>query len=135
MKGTSPGDHPGDPVFKEGEGLPAHPAVHGDKIHPLSGVVLHHVQKPVGLHLVQGFGVHHHLVNGHRAEGGRAVGHQVGANRVQGAAGGQVHDGVGAVLQGRGLLGQLQLQADGVGRGAHVGVHLHPDTLADGDGL
>ncbi len=54
---------------------------------------------------------------------------------VQVAAGGQVHDGVGPVLQGRGQLGLLFLQIDVVGRGADIGVDLDPDPCADGRGL
>ena len=106
--------------------------MHRDEVHPLVGVVAHHVQEIVGLDVLQAVGFGHQLVDGHGAEGRRAPGQQGGADGVQVAAGGQVHDRVGPVLQGRGQLGLLFLQIDVVGRGADIGVDLDPDPGADG---
>ena len=134
-KGAAPGDHPGDPFFQQGESPPGNAAVHRDEVHPLFGVVVHHVQEVVGLDVIEAGGLGHHLVDGHGAEGRRALGQKRGANLVQVAAGGQVHDRVGPVLQGRGQLGLLLLQTDVVGRSADIGVDLDPDPGADGRGF
>ena len=109
--------------------------MHRDKVHPLFGVVVHHVQEIVGLDVIEAVGLGHHLVDGHGAEGRRALGQKRRTDLVQVAAGGQVHDRVGPVLQGRGQLGLLLLQADVVGRSADIGVDLDPHPGADGRGL
>ncbi len=121
--------------FSRGRAALGDAAVHRDEVHPLFGVVVHHVQEIVGLDVIEAGGLGHHLVDGHGAEGRRAPGQKCGANLVQVAAGGQVHDRVGPVLQGRGQLGLLFLQADVVGRGADIGVDLDPDPGADGGGF
>ena len=134
-KGPAPGDHAGDPFFQERQGGPGDAAVHRDEVHPLAGVVAHHLQEGVALDFFQALGFGHQLVDGHGAEGRGALGQQGGADGVQVAAGGQVHDRVGPVLQGRGQLGLLLLQVDVVGRSADIGVDLDPDAGADGHRL
>ena len=131
-KGAAPGNHPGDPLFQERQGGPGDAAVHRDEVHPLAGVVAHHLQQVVGLDVLQALGLGHQVVDGHGAEGHGALGQQGGADGVQVAAGGEVHDRVGPVLQGRGQLVLFLFQVDVVRRGADIGVDLDPDPGADG---
>ena len=109
--------------------------MHRDEVHPLAGVMPHHLQEVVALDVFQAVGLGHELVNGHGAERRRTLGQQGGADGVQVAAGGQVHDRVRPVLQGGGQLGLFFGQIDVVGRGADIGVNLDPDAGADGHRL
>ncbi len=134
-KGAAPGDHPGDSLFQQRQGGFGNAAMHRDEVHPLFGVVVHHVQEIVGLDVIQTVGFSHHLVDGHRAERDGTAGQKRHPDLIQVAAGGQIHDRIRPILQGRGQLGLLLLQADVVGRGADIGVDLDPHPGADGRGL
>ena len=121
--------------FSRGRARFGDAAVHRDEVHPLFGVVVHHVQEIVGLDVVEAVGFGHHLVDGHRAERRRTAGQQGRPDLIQVAAGGQIHDRIRPILQGRGQLGLLLLQVDVVGRGADIGVDLDPHPGADGRGF
>ena len=74
--------------------------------------------------LVDGYGAHHTV----------AAGEEGLPDGVDVPAGAEVHDGVGAVLQGDVHLADLRLDVGHVAGGPDVGVDLHGEALADGGG-
>ena len=79
--------------------------------------------------------VEDHRVNGHRADGDGAVFEHSLAAAVRIAAGGQVHDGIGAKALGPLQLFEFLVRAAGKRRRAHVGVDLGQRGPADADRL
>jgi len=105
-----------------------------EEVHALSRLLAAGGDDVLGGELFDGL-VDDHLIDWDGPERGRAVLDEVASAAVDMTAGGQVHNRVGAVLQGDVEFGQLAGFVGVERRGADVGVDLGGDGPADGDGL
>ncbi len=130
-QGAPSRDDPGHPVGGQGDVVAEDPGVEGHVVDPLLGLVLDHVEQPLLAQVLDLLDLLDRLVHRDRADRDRAGGDDRAADRVDVAAGGQVHHGVGAELDGHLQLGQLVVDVGGDGRVADVGVDLAGGLDAD----
>jgi hypothetical protein len=140
-EGPAPGDHVHQSplVLHPFHGGASDAAVDGDEVHSILGMlddagkdVVHgHVDDGLFLHP---YGVDRRLVEGDRADAGVGFGDDGATNLVHRAPGGEIHDGVGAMMDRDPRLFQLLGDVQVIGGGADVGVHLGAESGADGQG-
>ena len=125
-------DDAGDPVGGQRHVAQQHPGVHGHVVDALLALLDHGVAvdlpgqlRRVAVDLLQ------RLVDRHGADRHRGVAQHPLAGGVDVAAGGQVHDGVGAPAGGPHHLVDLLVDGGGDRRVADVRVDLHQERLAD----
>ena len=118
---------------------PRKPAMHGDVVHALPGLLFDFLKELVGRHggdlaaSVQYLLAHG--IHGNSAQRKGAVGEQGLADGVEVACDGKIHHRVRAGLDDGLELAAFGLHAGGEGRGADVGVHLDARGLAHEYGL
>ena len=100
-------------------------------VHALPGLVLDHVEHVSGREVLDLLDLLDRLVDRHRPDRHGARGDDRPADRVDVAAGREVHHRVGAEVDGHLQLGQLVVDVGGHGRIADVGVDLAPRLDAD----
>ncbi len=104
----------------------------GEVVHPLLGLLQQGVAEQLpGEVFGDAVGLFQRLIDGHGTDGHRAVAQDPLAGLVNVAAGGEIHDGVGAPAGGPDQLFDLLLNAGGDRRVADVGVDLHQKIAAD----
>ena len=105
--------------------------VDGHVVDALLGLVLDHVEQVLRLHVLDLLDLLDRLVDRHGADRHRAGGDDRLADRVDVAAGREVHHRVGAEVDGHVQLVQLVVDVAGDGRVADVGVDLARGRDAD----
>ena len=105
--------------------------VEGHVVDALLGLVLDHVEQSCAREVLDLLDLLDRLVDRHRADRHRAGVDDRLADRVDVAAGGEVHHRVGAEVDGRVQLVQLVVDVAGDGRVADVGVDLAAGRDAD----
>ena len=103
----------------------------GHVVDPLLGLVLDDVEQALLGQVLDLLDLLDRLVHRHGADGHGAGGDDGPADGVDVAAGGEVHHGVGAEVDGHPELGQLVVDVGGDGRVADVGVDLANGLDAD----
>ncbi len=107
----------------------------GHVVHALPRLVLDHLQQVLGRHLLHALAFADGLVDGDGAHRHGAGADDRLADGVDVAAGAEVHDRVGAEVDGQVQLLQLPFDVRRNGGVADVGVDLDAGGLADADGL
>ncbi|MNQ77555.1 hypothetical protein D3C85_924320 [compost metagenome] len=126
------GDDAGEALGGHGHVAQQHAGVDGEVIHPLLGLLQQGVAEQLpGEILGDAVGLLQRLIDGHCADGHRAVAQYPLPGLVDVAAGGEIHDGVGAPAGGPHQLLHFLLDAGGHRRVADVGVDLHQEVAAD----
>ena len=134
-EGTAAADDAGHAVGRQRQVFLQHPGVERHVVHPLAGLVLHHIEHHARRDVVGVFDTLHELIDRHGADGHRRGVDDGLADVVDVAAGGQVHDRIGAEVHGSVQLFQLLVDLAGDGRVADVGVDLAQGGDADGHRL
>ncbi len=134
-EGAAAGDDAGDPLGGQGQVLQQDTGVDRLVVGALLGMMLHHLHEVVRGEVFHAVNLGHDLVDGHGADGDGCVIDDRLADAVDVAAGGEVHDGIGAVVDGGVELLQLLVDVGGDGGVADVGVDLDGAGLADADDI
>ena len=125
-------DDPRDPLRGEAEVLLEQPGVDGHVVDPLLGLLLAHVDEVLGAHVLNvAAEFFEHLIDRHRPDRHRRGVDDRLTDAVDVLARRQVHDGVGAVVDGEMELFELGRLVAGDGRIADVGVDLRAGSDAD----
>ena len=139
-KSAAAGNNIGDAAlfFEAGDGGAGNTAVNGNKIDAVLAVVFDGGENIIGAHFDDGAGFFNGfnggLIKRHSSDGNSAGLHYRAAHSGNIAAGGQIHDGIGADIN-RGLqFGQLGLNRAEIGGSAEVGIDLGAQTFADAEG-
>ncbi len=124
--------------LQAGDALPRDPAVDGEEVHPLLGLLLQHPEDLLRVHLRHGPAgrdrLGRRLVERHGPQGDVARGEHAASDLGERPSGGEVHHRVGPGRQRGPQLGHLQFDVHAVPGGADVGVHLGAQPLPDGEG-
>ncbi len=124
-------DDPGDAMGRQRDVVAEDAGVDRHVVDALLGLVLDHVEHVAGREVLDLLDLLDRLVDRHGADRDRAGGDDRPADRVDIAAGREVHHGVGAEVDGHLELGELVVDVGGDGRVADVGVDLAPRLDAD----
>ena len=117
------------------DGAAVHAGVDGDEVDAVLGMAADHIEEVLRLDGDEGLlQVADGVVHGNGADHGRRLLYELGAERLGFAAVGQVHDGLGAKLDGRIDLLPLDGFVGKVAGDAQVDVYLGAQALADAFG-
>ena len=128
---AAPRDDPRHPVRRQADVIAEDAGVERHVIDALPGLVLDHVEEVLLGQVLDLLDLLDRLIDRHGADRHGAGGQDGPADRVDLAAGGQVHHRVGAQVDGHLELGQLVVDLRGDGRIADIGIDLAPGLDAD----
>ena len=124
-------DDAGDALRNQRQILDQHAGVDGHVIHALRGLLFDHFEHDFGVQVFDSLHPRDGFVDRNGADGNRRVAQDGFANFVDVAAGGEIHDGVGAVVDGGMQLLEFFIHFRGDGGVADVGVDLAQRRHAD----
>ena len=133
--GAAAADDAGDALGNQRQILDQHAGVDRHVVDALLGLLFDDFEHDVGVEVFDALHARDRFVDRHRADRNRGMAEDGFANLVDVAAGGEVHDGVGAVVDGGVQLLEFFVDVRGDGRVADVGVDLAERGHADGHRL
>src|SRR5579885_2132294 len=130
--GAATADDSGDALCDHGDVLNQDAGVDGKVVYALLGLLFDDLKIDINIQVFELFDAVEGLVDGHCSDGNGGMAQNGFADFRNVAAGGEIHDGVGAKLYGHVQLTEFLINVGGHGRVADIGVDFAPGRNANG---